>query len=32
MNAVHVQSYWPQGTVYGALLNFKREWEVWAPA
>ena len=31
MNAVHVQSYWPQGTVYGALLNFKREWEVWAP-
>ena len=23
--------YWPQGTVYGALLNFKREWDLRAP-
>jgi 5-oxopent-3-ene-1,2,5-tricarboxylate decarboxylase / 2-hydroxyhepta-2,4-diene-1,7-dioate isomerase len=21
----------PQGTVYGVLLNFRREWELWAP-
>ena len=21
----------PQGTVYGALLNFRREWDLWAP-
>jgi 5-oxopent-3-ene-1,2,5-tricarboxylate decarboxylase/2-hydroxyhepta-2,4-diene-1,7-dioate isomerase len=24
-------SYWPQGTVYGTLLNFKREWDLRAP-
>ena len=23
--------YWPRGTVYGALLNFKREWDLRAP-
>ncbi len=23
--------YWPKGTVYGALLNFKREWDLRAP-
>ena len=21
----------PQGTVYGTLLNFRREWDFWAP-
>ena len=21
----------PQGTVYGTLLNFRREWDLWAP-
>lgn len=26
------QTGWlPQGTVYGTLLNFRREWDVWAP-
>lgn len=26
------QSPWqPQGTVYGPLLNFQREWDLWAP-
>ena len=24
-------SWQPSGTVYGALLNFKREWDLWAP-
>ena len=25
-------SHWqPQGTVYGTLLNFRREWDLWAP-
>jgi 5-oxopent-3-ene-1,2,5-tricarboxylate decarboxylase/2-hydroxyhepta-2,4-diene-1,7-dioate isomerase len=23
--------YWPQGTVYGALLNFQQEWQLRAP-
>ena len=23
--------YWPQGTVYGALLNFQQEWQIRAP-
>ena len=23
--------FWPRGTVYGALLNFKREWDLRAP-
>ena len=22
------QDYWPQGTVYGALLNFQQEWQI----
>ena len=26
-----LRPYWPQGTVYGALLNFKREWDLRAP-
>ena len=21
----------PQGTVYGTLLNFRREWDLWSP-
>jgi 5-oxopent-3-ene-1,2,5-tricarboxylate decarboxylase/2-hydroxyhepta-2,4-diene-1,7-dioate isomerase len=25
------QGYWPQGTVYGALLNFQQEWQIKAP-
>ena len=25
------QDYWPQGTVYGALLNFQQEWQIKAP-
>ncbi len=25
-------NHWqPQGTVYGTLLNFRREWDLWAP-
>jgi 5-oxopent-3-ene-1,2,5-tricarboxylate decarboxylase/2-hydroxyhepta-2,4-diene-1,7-dioate isomerase len=24
-------SFWPQGTVYGALLNFQQEWQLRAP-
>lgn len=23
--------FWPQGTVYGALLNFQQEWNLRAP-
>jgi 5-oxopent-3-ene-1,2,5-tricarboxylate decarboxylase/2-hydroxyhepta-2,4-diene-1,7-dioate isomerase len=26
-----IKVYWPRGTVYGALLNFKREWNLRAP-
>ena len=26
-----LRPYWPRGTVYGALLNFKREWDLRAP-
>lgn len=25
------QPWQPQGTVYGTLLNFRREWDLWAP-
>jgi len=25
------QDYWPQGTVYGALLNFQQEWQIKVP-
>lgn len=25
------QTWQPQGTVYGTLLNFQREWDLWAP-
>jgi 5-oxopent-3-ene-1,2,5-tricarboxylate decarboxylase/2-hydroxyhepta-2,4-diene-1,7-dioate isomerase len=25
------QPWRPQGTVYGTLLNFRREWDLWAP-
>jgi 5-oxopent-3-ene-1,2,5-tricarboxylate decarboxylase/2-hydroxyhepta-2,4-diene-1,7-dioate isomerase len=25
------QHFWPQGTVYGALLNFQQEWQLRAP-
>jgi 5-oxopent-3-ene-1,2,5-tricarboxylate decarboxylase/2-hydroxyhepta-2,4-diene-1,7-dioate isomerase len=25
------QAWQPQGTVYGTLLNFRREWDMWAP-
>jgi 5-oxopent-3-ene-1,2,5-tricarboxylate decarboxylase/2-hydroxyhepta-2,4-diene-1,7-dioate isomerase len=28
---INLKSYWPQGTVYGALLNFKKEWNLRAP-
>ena len=28
-NAHH--AWQPQGTVYGTLLNFRREWDLWAP-
>jgi 5-oxopent-3-ene-1,2,5-tricarboxylate decarboxylase/2-hydroxyhepta-2,4-diene-1,7-dioate isomerase len=28
---VPTQPWQPQGTVYGTLLNFRREWDVWAP-
>ena len=24
----NLKPYWPRGTVYGALLNFKREWDL----
>ena len=27
----NLKPYWPRGTVYGALLNFKREWDLRAP-
>jgi len=27
----NLQHYWPQGTVYGALLNFQLEWQLRAP-
>ena len=27
----NLKPYWPIGTVYGALLNFKREWNLRAP-
>jgi 5-oxopent-3-ene-1,2,5-tricarboxylate decarboxylase/2-hydroxyhepta-2,4-diene-1,7-dioate isomerase len=27
----NLKPYWPIGTVYGALLNFKREWDLRAP-
>ena len=30
-NASRSEGYWPQGTVYGALLNFKQEWQLRAP-
>jgi len=26
-----VSGYWPQGTVYGTLLNFQQEWQIRAP-
>ena len=25
------QTWQPQGTVYGTLLNFRREWDLWSP-
>ena len=28
---INLKPYWPQGTVYGALLNFKKEWNLRAP-
>jgi 5-oxopent-3-ene-1,2,5-tricarboxylate decarboxylase/2-hydroxyhepta-2,4-diene-1,7-dioate isomerase len=33
MNLIRtLQTPWqPQGTVYGPLLNFRREWDLWAP-
>ena len=30
-NASMATGYWPQGTVYGALLNFQQEWQIRAP-
>jgi 5-oxopent-3-ene-1,2,5-tricarboxylate decarboxylase/2-hydroxyhepta-2,4-diene-1,7-dioate isomerase len=30
-NQDSVTSFWPQGTVYGALLNFQQEWNLRAP-
>ena len=30
-NVSRPQGYWPQGTVYGALLNFQQEWQIKAP-
>ena len=30
-NASMASGYWPQGTVYGALLNFQQEWQIRAP-
>ena len=30
-NVSSPQGYWPQGTVYGALLNFQQEWQIKAP-
>jgi len=27
-NVSSPQGYWPQGTVYGALLNFQQEWQI----
>ena len=30
-NASMASGYWPQGTVYGALLNFQQEWQLRAP-
>ena len=30
-NASMATCYWPQGTVYGALLNFQQEWQIRAP-
>lgn len=26
-----MNSWMPQGTVYGTLLNFRREWDLWSP-
>ena len=26
-----MNNWQPQGTVYGTLLNFQREWDLWAP-
>lgn len=31
MNRTPTPAWQPQGTVYGTLLNFRREWDVWAP-
>lgn len=31
MNRTPHPTWQPQGTVYGALLNFRREWNLWAP-
>lgn len=30
-NASMASGYWPQGTVYGALLNFQQEWQIREP-
>lgn len=30
-NPMPHQPWQPQGTVYGVLLNFRREWDLWAP-
>jgi len=30
-NVSSPKGYWPQGTVYGALLNFQQEWQIKAP-
>ena len=31
MDRTAAQIWQPQGTVYGTLLNFRREWDLWAP-
>ena len=32
LNTARANPAWqPQGTVYGTLLNFRREWDLWAP-
>ena len=31
MNADTARPWLPAGTVYGTLLNFRREWDLWAP-
>jgi len=31
LNPMPHRPWQPQGTVYGTLLNFRREWDLWAP-